>query len=233
MPVTSPLALAKGARSAFRCLSTSSSKSRKTALLAIADDIEKNQDRILTANQKDVDEGIKAGLSDAFIDRLLLNKERLGWITTDLRGVASLPDPVGEVFEHQIMPNGLKVRKQRVPLGVMAVIYEARPNVTVDAAGLALMSGNTVILRGSSETMNSNRALVESIQAGLEIAGLPVGAVQFVDTASRELVFELLKLHDEIDMVIPRGGSALHTYCRENSHDPGNHRRDWYLSSVC
>jgi glutamate-5-semialdehyde dehydrogenase len=220
MPITSPIALAKGARSAFRYLSTSSTECRKTALLAIADDIEKNLDRVLIANQKDVADGLKNGLSDAFIDRLLLNRERLGWITSDLRGVADLPDPVGEVFERQIMPNGLKVRKQRVPLGVIAVIYEARPNVTVDAAGLALMSGNSVILRGSSETMNSNRALVESIHAGLEIAGLPAGAVQFVDTASRELVFELLKLHKEIDMVIPRGGSALHTYCRENSLIP-------------
>jgi glutamate-5-semialdehyde dehydrogenase len=220
MPITSPLALAQGARSAFRSLATASTKTRETALLAIAEDIEKNQDAILAANQIDVEEGGKAGLADAFIDRLMLNSERIGWITTDLRRVASLPDPVGEVFEKQTMPNGLKVRKQRVPLGVLAVIYEARPNVTVDAAGLALKSGNAVILRGSSETLNSNRALVASIHTGLAVAGLPAGAVQFVDSPSRELVFELLKLHDHIDMVIPRGGSALHTYCRENSLIP-------------
>jgi glutamate-5-semialdehyde dehydrogenase len=220
MPITSPLALAQGARSAFRSLATSSSKTRETALQAIAEDIEKNKDIILAANQKDVEEGNKSGLAESFLDRLMLNSERLGWITTDLRNVANLPDPVGEVFEKQTMPNGLKVRKQRVPLGVLAIIYEARPNVTVDAAGLALKSGNTVILRGSSETLNSNRALVGSIHTGLAAAGLPTSAVQFVDSPSRELVHELLKLHDEIDMVIPRGGSALHAYCRENSLIP-------------
>ncbi|HEX7556604.1 MAG TPA: glutamate-5-semialdehyde dehydrogenase, partial [Leptolinea sp.] len=199
---------------------TSSSQSRKAALLAIADEIEKSKEQILIANQIDVTEGTKAGLAAAFIDRLLLNDERLGWITTDLRRVASLPDPVGEIFDRQIMPNGLKVRKQRVPLGVLAIIYEARPNVTIDAAGLALMSGNAVILRGSSETLNSNRALVAAIHKGLASSGLPAGAVQFVDSPNRDLVTELLKLHDLIDMVIPRGGAALHTYCRENSLIP-------------
>jgi len=216
----SPNVLAQEARKAFRVLALASSKSRETALLAIAVEIEKNTDNILAANQKDVDNGVKAGLTNAFIDRLMLNNERLGWITTDLRRVASLPDPVGKVFENQTMPNGLKVRKQRVPLGVLAVIYEARPNVTVDAAGLALKSGNVVILRGSSETLNSNRALIACIHSGLTIAGLPTGAVQFVDSPSRELVLDLLKLHDFIDMVIPRGGSALHTFCRENSLIP-------------
>jgi glutamate-5-semialdehyde dehydrogenase len=220
MPVTSPQALAKSARNAYLSLAVASATTRRTALLAIADDIEKNQKEILAANQQDVEAGIKTGLSDAFIDRLLLNNERICWITSDLRQVANLSDPVGEKFEEQVMPNGLKVRKQRVPLGVLAVIYEARPNVTVDAAGLALKSGNAVILRGSSETLNSNRALVKSIHSGLASTGLPVGAVQFVDSPSRELVFELLKLHKDIDMVIPRGGSALHTYCRENSLIP-------------
>ncbi len=220
MPPTSPLALARSARIAFQSLSISSNETRKAALFAIADEIEKSKGQILAANQLDIDDGNKAGLAAAFIDRLFLNEERLGWITTDLHNVASLPDPVGEIFDRQVMPNGLKVRKQRVPIGVLAVIYEARPNVTVDATGLALKSGNAVILRGSSETLNSNRALVTAIHKGLASAGLPEGAVQFVDSSSRELVFELLKLHDEIDMVIPRGGSALHTYCRENSLIP-------------
>jgi glutamate-5-semialdehyde dehydrogenase len=220
MPVTSPLALAKAARSAYRILAIAPTQTRESALLAIADEIEKNRDTILDANRKDVDDGQKAGLAPAFIDRLLLNEERLGWMTTDLRRVAGLQDPVGESFEEKELPNGLLVRKQRVPLGVLAVIYEARPNVTVDAAGLAIKSGNAVILRGSSETLNSNRALVSAIQAGLEASGLPGGSVQFVDSPDRELVFDLLKLHDDIDMVIPRGGSALHTYCRENSLIP-------------
>jgi glutamate-5-semialdehyde dehydrogenase len=220
MVPTSPLALAQSARTAFRLLATSSTKSRVSALLFIADEIEKNKNHILASNQVDIVEGRKANLAESFIDRLMLNEERLGWITTDLRRVAELPDPVGEVFEQQVMPNGLKIRKQRVPLGVLAVIYEARPNVTIDAAGLALKSGNAVILRGSSETLNSNRALVQAIHNGLQAAGLPEGAVQFIDSPSRELVFELLKLHDEIDMVIPRGGSALHSFCRENSLIP-------------
>jgi len=220
MVTTSPLALARSARSAFHSLAYSSTSAREAALMAIAGEIENNKESILAANQQDVDEGKKSGLSPAFIDRLMLNEERLGWITTDLRRVATLPDPVGEVFDQQIMPNGLKVRKQRVPLGVLAVIYEARPNVTVDAAGLALKSGNAVILRGSSETLNSNRALVDAIHRGLASTGLPEGSVQFVDSPSRELVFELLKLHNDIDMVIPRGGSALHKYCRENSLIP-------------
>jgi glutamate-5-semialdehyde dehydrogenase len=197
-----------------------STAARETALMAIASEIEKNSIAILVANQLDVSEGTKNGLSPAFIDRLLLTEERLGWITTDLRRVASLPDPVGEVFDSQIMPNGLKVRKQRVPLGVLAVIYEARPNVTIDAAGLALKSGNAVILRGSSETLNSNRALVDVIHNGLAEAGLPEGCVQFIDSPDREMVTELLKLHNDIDMVIPRGGAALHKYCRENSLIP-------------
>jgi glutamate-5-semialdehyde dehydrogenase len=220
MPPTSPLALARAARIAFRTLAISSSQKREAALLAIAGEIEKNREQLLEANKHDVDAGIQARLSDAFIDRLMLNDERLGWITTDLRRVATLPDPVGEVFDRQAMPNGLKVRKQRVPLGILAVIYEARPNVTVDAAGLAIKSGNAIILRGSSETLNSNRALVSTIQKGLTSAGLPDGAVQFIDSPSRELVLEMLKLHDDIDMVIPRGGSALHAFCRENSLIP-------------
>jgi glutamate-5-semialdehyde dehydrogenase len=220
MTPTSPLALAKAARAAFRTLSTASTLVREAALMEIANEIEKNSKAILVANQLDVSDGLKNGLTPAFIDRLLLTEERLGWITTDLRRVASLPDPVGEVFDSQVMPNGLKVRKQRVPLGVLAVIYEARPNVTIDAAGLALKSGNAVILRGSSETLNSNRALVDVIHNGLVAAGLPEGCVQFIDSPDREMVTELLKLHHDIDMVIPRGGAALHKYCRENSLIP-------------
>jgi glutamate-5-semialdehyde dehydrogenase len=220
MTTTTPIGLAKAARAAFRTLSLASTSAREAALLAIASEIEKNAHAILLSNQIDVDDGTRNGLSPAFIDRLLLTEDRLGWITTDLRRVASLPDPVGEVFESQVMPNGLKIRKQRVPLGVLAVIYEARPNVTIDAAGLALKSGNAVILRGSSETLNSNRALVDVIHNGLAAAGLPEDSVQFVDSPARELVFELLKLHTYIDMVIPRGGSALHKFCRENSQIP-------------
>ncbi len=220
MVPTSPHALAQSARTASRSLALSSSETRRSALISIAAEIEKNQNHILASNKMDVSEAQKDNLAEAFVDRLLLNEERIGWITTDLRRVAELPDPVGEVFDQQDLPNGLKIRKQRVPMGVLAIIYEARPNVTVDAAGLAIKSGNAVILRGSRETLNSNRALVQAIHNGLKAVGLPEGSVQFVDSSDRELVFQLLKLHNEIDLVIPRGGSALHKFCRENSLIP-------------
>lgn len=220
MAPTSPHALAQAAKTASRVLAQTDSDSRQTALRNIADEIEKNRNYILASNQLDVNEAMDAKMAEAFIDRLLLNEERIGWITTDLRRVADLSDPVGEIFEQQVLPNGLKIRKQRVPMGVLAIIFEARPNVTVDAAGLAIKSGNAVILRGSRETLNSNRALVQSIHNGLKATGLPEGAVQFVDSADREIVFELLKLHSMIDLVIPRGGSSLHKFCRENSMIP-------------
>jgi glutamate-5-semialdehyde dehydrogenase len=134
--------------------------------------------------------------------------------------VANLPDPVGDVFEAGTLPNGLQVRKQRVPVGVLGVIYEARPNVTVDVAGLALKSGNAVILRGGSETLCSNRALVASLQRALAASGIPADAIQFIDSPDRALVLELLHLKDHVDMIIPRGGAGLHEFCRENSHIP-------------
>jgi glutamate-5-semialdehyde dehydrogenase len=131
-----------------------------------------------------------------------------------------LADPVGEIFDEQVMPNGLQVHKQRVPIGVLAVIYEARPNVTIDVTGLALKSGNAVILRGGSETLNSNQALVAVIREALAESGLPQGAVQFIDSPDRALVSEMLLMGDEIDMLIPRGGAGLHRFCRENSRIP-------------
>jgi glutamate-5-semialdehyde dehydrogenase len=150
----------------------------------------------------------------------MLNESRLAGIADSLRQVAGLPDPVGEAFDEGTLPNGLEVRKQRVPLGVLGVIYEARPNVTVDVAGLALKSGNAVILRGGSETLNSNRALVASLQGALTQSGVPNDAIQFIDSPDRALVLELLHLKDHVDMIIPRGGAGLHDFCRENSHIP-------------
>jgi glutamate-5-semialdehyde dehydrogenase len=127
---------------------------------------------------------------------------------------------VGEIFDRETLPNGLRVQKQRVPIGLLAVIYESRPNVTVDVTGLALKSGNTVVLRGGSETLHSNRALVSAIHAALEEGGLPADAVQFIDSADRGLVMDLLQMDDQIDMLIPRGGAGLHRFCRENSRIP-------------
>ncbi len=154
------------------------------------------------------------------LDRLALNPQRLSGIAADLRGVASLEDPVGEIFESSVLANGLRVRKQRVPLGVLAVIYEARPNVTLDIFGLAFKTGNAVILRGGSETMASNRALTALIRETLQAHQIDPDAVQFIDDPDRGLVTELLKLDEYVDMLIPRGGAKLHEFCRQNSRIP-------------
>jgi glutamate-5-semialdehyde dehydrogenase len=154
------------------------------------------------------------------VDRLTLNTSRLEAIAYDLNNVASLPDPVGERFDESILTNGLQVHKQRVPIGVIGVIYEARPNVTVDVAGLGLKTGNALILRGGSETMRSNRALVKVIREVVEGNNLPADVVQFIDDPDRAWVSELLKLDEYVDMIIPRGGAALHKFCRENSRIP-------------
>ena len=212
--------MGKQARQSSRLLMQAATQKKDSALRAIANHLWAERDAILEANRLDVKAASLAGLSAALIDRLTLNEPRLSGIIADLNNVASLPDPVGERFEETTLPNGLQVHKQRVPLGVLAVIYEARPNVTIDVAGLALKSGNAAILRGGSETLNSNRALVSVIRRGLEENGLPPDAIQFIDDPDRARVAELLKLYEYVDMVIPRGGAALHKYCRENSLIP-------------
>jgi glutamate-5-semialdehyde dehydrogenase len=208
------------AKRAARTLARLTTDQKNAALHCLADALVADQDAILAANAKDVEAGEANGLSASLIDRLLLNESRLAGMADSLRQVANLPDPVGEAFDEGTLPNGLQVRKQRVPLGVLGVIYEARPNVTVDVAGLALKSGNAVILRGGSETLNSNRALVASLQGALTQSGVPNDAIQFIDSPDRSLVLELLHLKDHVDMIIPRGGAGLHEFCRENSHIP-------------
>ena len=163
------------AREAARHLALASSEQKNAALLSLAEGLSEASAEILAANQEDVAGGRQAGLSEALLDRLTLNEGRLAGIAADLRQVAALPDPVGERFDQAVMPNGLQVCKQRVPLGVLGVIYEARPNVTVDVAGLAIKTGNAAILRGGSETICSNQALVAVIQAALAENGLPAG----------------------------------------------------------
>jgi glutamate-5-semialdehyde dehydrogenase len=208
------------AKRAARTLARLTTEQKNAALHCLADSLIADQQAILAANAMDVEAGKANGLSTSLIDRLLLNESRLAGIADSLRQVASLADPVGETFEEGTLPNGLQVRKQRVPLGVLGVIYEARPNVTVDVAGLALKSGNAVILRGGSETLHSNRALVASLQGALTQSGVPNDAIQFLDSPDRALVLELLHLKDHVDMIIPRGGAGLHEFCRENSHIP-------------
>ena len=208
------------AKRAARTLARLTTDQKNASLHCLADALVADRQAILAANAKDVEAGKANGLSASLIDRLMLNESRLAGIADSLRQVANLPDPVGEAFDEGTLPNGLQVRKQRVPLGVLGVIYEARPNVTVDVAGLALKSGNAVILRGGSETLSSNRALVGTLQGALTQSGVPNDAIQFIDSADRALVLELLHLKDHVDMIIPRGGAGLHEFCRENSHIP-------------
>ncbi len=217
--------MGRRARQAARRLSQATAGQKNAVLLALADRLSadrpaNDQSAILAANAQDLDQAHTQGLSPAMIDRLMLNPDRLQSIANDLRTVAGLPDPIGEQFEVQTLPNGLKIHKQRVPLGVLGVIYEARPNVTLDVASLAVKTGNAAILRGGSETVNSNRVLTGVIQRALSDSGLPPEAIQFIDDPDRARVLELLQLQEYIDLLIPRGGAALHQFCRENSRIP-------------
>lgn len=212
--------MTKRARAVSRSLAILPEGAKNHALTVLANSLLVRQDEILQANQADIEASTKFGLDDAMIDRLRLTSDRIKGIAEDVRTVVELPDPVGKVFDQKVMPNGLQVHKQRVPMGVLAVIYESRPNVTVDVAALALKSGNAVILRGGKETINSNKVLVNIIQMAYEQCGLNGDFVQFIDSPERSLVQELLTMYDSVDMLIPRGGSKLHRYCRENSMIP-------------
>jgi glutamate-5-semialdehyde dehydrogenase len=208
------------ARLASLSLARLTTAQKNASLLSLADALIADQVAILSANALDVEKGKRAGLSASLLDRLMLDEARLTDIARSVRLVADLPDPVGETFDETDLNNGLHVRKQRVPIGVIGVIYEARPNVTVDVASLALKSGNAVILRGGTETLNSNRALVNTLQGALAGNGIPPDAILFIDSPDRALVLELLHLKNHVDMIIPRGGAGLHDFCRENSHIP-------------
>ena len=203
-----------------RILMGASTEQKNEALQEIADCLWEDREDILSANQEDLTTARSAGMSAAMLDRLLLDESRLATIVGDLRDVVSLPDPVGEIIEAQELPNGLFISRQRVPLGVLGVIYEARPNVTVDAAGLCLKSGNCAILRGGSETIHSNLAIVKAVQRGLKNTSIPKNAVQLIADPDRALVLELLQMDRYIDMIIPRGGAGLHQFCRQNSRIP-------------
>ncbi|MDX1992052.1 MAG: glutamate-5-semialdehyde dehydrogenase [bacterium] len=212
-------ALGRSARTASYTLARATTEAKRALLVHIADKLEEHQKVILDANQADMADGRQTGLTEALLDRLSL-QNRLSSIAADVRRVAELPDPVGQVFDEKVLENGLKVSKRRVPIGVLGVIYEARPNVTVDVAALALMTGNAVILRGGKETLRSNMALVAVLRAALLEHGFPAEAVQYIESTDRRYVAEMLRLHQYIDMIIPRGGNALHLFCRENSTIP-------------
>ena len=201
-------------------LAITESSDKNKALEAIAVALEANEVKIVAANNLDIEAGKKAGLTEALLDRLLLDEIRLAGIIADLRSVATLADPVGEEFDSKLLENGLKLCKRRVPVGVIGVIYEARPNVTIDIAALCLKTGNASILRGGKETINSNLVLIEIIQDALSSVGLPKTAVQYIENTDRALVGELLKMDKYVDMIIPRGNSGLQQFCKENSTIP-------------
>ncbi len=212
--------LARAAREASRVLARTTTAQRNAALHALADALAAHEGSILAANADDMQRAVRDGLAPALQDRLALSPERLEKMARALRDVAALPDPVGEMAAQWTRPNGLEVGQMRVPLGVIAIIYEARPNVTSDAAGLCLKAGNATILRGGSEAFASNRAVVAALHAGLEGVGLPTAAITFVPTTDRAALPELLRLSGDIDLVIPRGGEGLIRFVDEHSRIP-------------
>ena len=201
--------LGRQARAASRLMARAGTNAKNDALLAMAVAIERDEARLIEANAKDLDKGRADGLDDALLDRLTLNAERIAGMAEGLRQIAALPDPVGEVTDMNYRPSGIQVGKMRVPLGVIGIIYESRPNVTADAAALCLKSGNAAILRGGSEAIHSNRAIAACIQEGLETAGLPRHAVQVIDTTDRAAVGLLITMPEFVDVIVPRGGKGL------------------------
>ncbi len=208
------------ARAAAHILATASTAVKNALLHHIADGLLAAEEAILAANAEDIAAGRAAGLGEHLLDRMLITPARLRGFAADTRNVAALPDPVGREFDARVLPNGLRVSRRRTPIGVIGVIYEARPNVTVDIAALALKSGNAAILRGGKEIRHSNLALLAVIRAALERVGLPQDAVQYIADPDRSLIGHLLRLHEYVDVIIPRGGAGLHQYCRENSTIP-------------
>jgi len=210
----------RAAKAASHRLAFLSTDIKNEALRNISQDLLNRKDEILAANQVDYKEAESSGMSAAMLDRLMLNSSRLEAIAQDVLTVAALPDPVGEVFDMRTLPNGLQIGKKRVPLGVIGAIYESRPNVTIDISTLCLKSGNAIILRGGKEAIHSNNALAKVVQDALVRAGVPEGAVQFIENTDRALVNHLLTMSDIIDLIIPRGGAGLIKSVSENACMP-------------
>jgi glutamate-5-semialdehyde dehydrogenase len=201
--------LARQARDASRLIGRAETRVKNAALFAIANAIAGASLRLLEENSKDLEAGASLGLDTALLDRLELDKPRISAMAEGLREIAAQPDPVGEITDLNFRPSGIQVGKMRVPLGVVGIIYESRPNVTADAAGLCLKAGNAVILRGGSEAIHSNRAIAACIHDGLQQAGLPISCVQFVDTTDRTAVKKLIRMPQYVDVIVPRGGKSL------------------------
>jgi glutamate-5-semialdehyde dehydrogenase len=211
---------AKEAKLGARALGRASSAEKNDALLAMAEKVRENASWLKDENQKDTDRAAEKGLSKALVDRLTLTDKRIEEMAQGLTEVAQLPDPVGEITGMWDRPNGMKVGRMRVPIGVIGIIYESRPNVTADATALCLKSGNAVLLRGGSEAIHSNRAIVDILREAVSEAGLHEGAITFLDTPDREAVMEMLKLEGLVDLIIPRGGEGLIRAVSENSRIP-------------
>ena len=212
--------LAERTKKASRVLATLSTQVKNQCLLLMADLLEERMALIMKENAKDMENGERIGLSKAMLDRLLLNEKRIKAMAVGLREIAALPDPVGEIVKMWKRPNGLMIGKMRVPLGVVGLIYESRPNVTADATGLCIKSGNAILLRGGSEAINSNRVIVDILREAAKKTGVPEDAITFVDTTDRAAVLEMLKLDELIDIVIPRGGEGLIRFVADNARMP-------------
>ncbi|MBQ4569977.1 MAG: glutamate-5-semialdehyde dehydrogenase [Ruminococcus sp.] len=214
------LEMGKKAKAAARVLASSDSMLRTKALNALADALEANCEFILAENEKDLQAGRDAGMSTSLLDRLALSEQRVSSMAQGARQVAAFADPIGTVMSGSVMPNGLQVTKVRVPLGVIGIIYEARPNVTADAAALCLKSGNAVILRGGKEAINSNMAVAQVMREAVESAGLPKDSIQLIADTTRQSSIELMGLTDYLDVLIPRGGAGLIKATVENAKVP-------------
>ena len=210
----------KQARAASRLVAKADTATKNRALTLTAEAIERDVARLLTANALDLDAARAKKLDAPLIDRLTLTKKSIADMADGLRQIAQLPDPIGEITEVKQQPSGIKVGRMRVPLGVIAIIYESRPNVTADAAGLCLKAGNACILRGGSEALHSNQAIAECVHAGLKAAGLPETAVQVIETTDRAAVGELLRMNEYVDIVVPRGGKSLIERVMQESRIP-------------
>ncbi len=208
------------AKEGAKAIAKESSNKKNTLLLKMAEALKNSTKEILAENKKDIENGKKKGLSNALIDRLTLNEKRIDEMVQGIKEVAQLPDPVGEIINMKQRPNGMIVGRMRVPIGTIGIIYEARPNVTVDATTLCLKAGNSVLLRGGSEAINSNRIIVNIMRGVLKEEGIHEGVITFIDIPEREAVMEMLKLEGIIDLIIPRGGEGLIRAVTENSRIP-------------
>lgn len=212
--------ICENAKKASKKIASIKTEEKNQVLINLSKSLLDQKEKILQANQLDCTNAKKHGIDSVLIDRMLLDEKRIQMISNDVLSVSTLPDPIGEILEEKILPNGLRLQKRRVPIGVIGVIYESRPNVTIDIAALTIKTGNVAILRGGKETINTNRILVSIVNEVLKNMNFPENVVNFIEDLDRSIVLKMLKMHHYIDMIIPRGGAALHDFCRENSTIP-------------